>query len=65
MNAMKRAVKAGDKKYIITCKVYDELKRGVINKKQAWLTLANNNIGCNVLELWLKDLKVSKFKLTG
>ena len=49
---MDRAIKAGDKKYIITCKTYEKLKSGEIDKGQAIRVLGDVGINRNIIDLW-------------
>ena len=62
---MKRAVIAGDKKYIITCETYEKLKIGAIDKNQAIRILGDIGIKRNIVDLWLQDLNVYQFKLNS
>lgn len=63
--SMKRAIKAGDKKYIITCETYERLKLGAIDKNQAIRILGNIGINRNIVDLWVQNLKINKFELEG
>ena len=63
--SMVRAIEAGDKKYIVTCETYDKLKTGQIDKNQAIRIMGDIGINRNVVDLWLQDLKVNQFELTG
>ena len=55
MNAMQRAVAAGDTKYIVTCSAYKNLESGVFTAEQAEKSLQDAGIkGSDLISHWKK-----------